>query len=73
MKTSKVVTKRRPPQTPAEFHAVGASLDRELSVVRSFARKRGFVAKARIWKALADWESRRALAEAKARSGNSIK
>jgi hypothetical protein len=63
MKTSKVVTKRRPPQTPAEFHALGASLDRELSVVRPFARKRGFVVKARTWKALADWESRRALAE----------
>jgi len=38
-------------------------LDRELSVVRPFARKRGFVVKARTWKDLAEWESRRAWAE----------
>ncbi len=38
-------------------------LDRELSVVRPFARKRGFVIKARTWKDLAEWESRRAIAE----------
>jgi hypothetical protein len=63
MKTSKVVIKRKPPQTPAEFHALGASLDHELSVVRPFVRKRGFVVKARTWKDLAEWESRRALAE----------
>lgn len=60
---SKVVSRRKPPQTPAEYHALGASLDRELSIVRPFARKRGFVFKARTWEDLADWESRRALAE----------
>jgi len=38
-------------------------LDRELSVVRPFARKRGFVVKARTWKDLAEWESRRDVAE----------
>jgi hypothetical protein len=51
------------PRTPAEFHALGARLDRELSVVRPFARKHGFVFKARSWDELAQWESRRFIAE----------
>jgi hypothetical protein len=63
MKPSKVVSRRKAPQTPADFHALGASLDRELSVVGPFPRKRGFVVNARTWKDLAEWESRRALAE----------
>jgi len=63
MKTSKVVTKRKPPQTPAEFHALGARLDRELSVVRPFERKRGFILKARSWDELAHWESQRLIKE----------
>ena len=60
---SKIVGHRKTPKTPQEFHALGARLDRELAVVRPFARKRGFVVKARTWKDLAEWESRRALAE----------
>ena len=63
MNASKVVGKRKAPQTPAEFHALGARLDRELSIVRPFARKRGFVFKARTWDDLAKWESRRAVEE----------
>ena len=63
MNTSKVVSRRKPPHTSEEFHALGASLDRELSVVRPFVRKHGFVVKARTWKDLAKWESRRALTE----------
>jgi hypothetical protein len=45
MRASKVVDRRKAPQTPAEFHALGARLDRELSVVRPFTRKRGFISK----------------------------
>jgi hypothetical protein len=63
MNASKVVGRRRPPRTPAEFHAVGARLDRELSVVKPFTRKRGFVFKARTWDDLAEWEARRDLEE----------
>ena len=63
MNASKIVGSRKPPRTPAEFHAVGARLDRELSVVRPFTRKRGFVVKARTWDDLAEWELRRALEE----------
>jgi hypothetical protein len=63
MNTSKVVSRRKPPHTSEEFHALGVSLDRELSVVGPFARKRGFIVKARTWKDLVEWESRRALTE----------
>jgi hypothetical protein len=63
MSAQKVVGSREAPRTPAEFHALGARLDRELSVVRPFTRKRGFVFKARTWDELAKWESRRALTE----------
>ncbi len=47
MNASKVVGQRKTPRTPAEFYALGARLDHELSVVRPFERKRGFVFKAR--------------------------
>jgi hypothetical protein len=63
MKTSKVVGQRKRPRTPAELHALGARLDRELSVVRPFVRKRGFVFKARSWNELAHWESQRLIKE----------
>ena len=59
MNAAKVVGRRKAPQTPAEFHALGARLDRELSVVKPFVRKRGFVFKARTWDDLAKWESHR--------------
>jgi hypothetical protein len=63
MNVSKVVGRRKSPRTPAEFHALGAQLDRELAVVRPFSRKRGFVFKARTWDDLAKWESQRLLKE----------
>jgi hypothetical protein len=63
MKASKVVGQRKTPRTPAELHALGARLDRELSVVRPFVRKRGFVFKARSWNELAHWESQRLIKE----------
>ena len=60
---SKVVGHRKAPQTPQEFYALGARLDRELAVVRPFSRKRGFVFKARTWDELAKWESQRLVKE----------
>ena len=63
MRTSKVVGRRKAPQTPAEFHALGARLDRELSIVKPFTRKRGFIFKARTWDELAKWESQRLVEE----------
>jgi hypothetical protein len=68
MKASKVVGQRKRPRTPAELHALGARLDRELSVVRPFVRKRGFVFKARSWNELADWESQRLIKEHRQRN-----
>jgi hypothetical protein len=62
MNQSKVVGQRKA-RTPAEFHALGARLDRELSVVRPFTRKHGFVFKARTWDELAQWESQRLIKE----------
>jgi hypothetical protein len=63
MSASKVVGRRKAPRTPAEFHALGARLDSELSVVKPFDRKRGFVFKARSWDDLARWESQRLIKE----------
>ncbi len=60
---SKVVGHRKAPETPEEFYALGARLDRELAVVRPFHRKRGFVFKARTWDELAKWESQRLVRE----------
>ncbi|PYJ72003.1 MAG: hypothetical protein DME75_06410 [Verrucomicrobia bacterium] len=62
MNRSKVVGQRKA-RTPAEFHALGARLDRELSVVRPFTRKHGFVFKARTWDELTQWESQRLIKE----------
>ena len=63
MNVSKVVGRRKAPRTPAELHALGARLDRELLIVRPFVRKRGFVFKARTWNELAHWESQRLIKE----------
>jgi hypothetical protein len=63
MNGQKVVGRRKAPRTPTEFHAIGAQLDRELSVVKPFTRKRGFVFKARNWEELAAWELQRQLQE----------
>jgi hypothetical protein len=63
MNALKIVGRRKAPRTPAEFHALGAGLDREASIVRPFTRKRGFVFKARTWDELARWESQRAIEE----------
>ena len=63
MNASKTVGRRKQPQTPAEFYALGARLDRELAIVKPFRRKRGFVFKARNWDEFAEWESRRSLEE----------
>ena len=56
MKTSKVVSRRKPRQTPAEFHALGAQLDREAKALEP-KRPRGFVVKFRTWHDLEKWES----------------
>ena len=53
MNPTKVVGCRKIPRTPEEFHKLGARLDSELSVVRPFTRKHGFVFKARTWDELA--------------------
>jgi hypothetical protein len=63
MDQPKIVGHRKPARTPQEFYALGARLDRELSVIRPFNRKRGFVFKARTWDELAKWESRRLVSE----------
>jgi hypothetical protein len=63
MRPFKVVGRRKASQTPAEFHALGARLDRELSIVKPFTRKRGFIFKARTWDELAKWESQRLVEE----------
>jgi hypothetical protein len=59
MNEIKIVGRRKTPRTPAEFHALGARLDRELSIVKPFARKRGFVFKARTWDEFGRWEAQR--------------
>ena len=64
MKT-KTVRKRPEPRTPAEFHSLGAQLDREIKIVRPFTRKLGFVIKARTWEEMAEWENQRAKTEAR--------
>jgi hypothetical protein len=63
MNRSKTVGRRKAPQTPQEFHALGARFDRELTVVKPFSRKRGFVFKARTWDDLTKWESLRLVRE----------
>lgn len=65
MNSLKIVGKRKPPQTPAEFHALGATLDREMNLLRSSARER-FVFKARTWDDLERWQAQRLLARHRA-------
>ena len=61
MNAIKTVGKRKRPQTPAEFHALGARLDSELESLRSSPRER-FVFKARSWDELERWQAQRLLA-----------
>jgi len=65
MNAIKTVGKRKRPQTPAEFHALGATLDREIESLRSSARER-FVFKARTWDELERWQAQRLLAQQRA-------
>jgi hypothetical protein len=57
MKTKRV-GKPEGAKTPEEYHALGAQLDREASVLGP-ARRRGFVVKFRTWEELERWETRR--------------
>ena len=68
MKASKVVGQTKTPRTPAELYALGARLDRELSVVRPFVRKHGFVFKVRGWNELAHGDSQRFIKEQRQRN-----
>jgi hypothetical protein len=65
MNALKVVSKRKPPQTPAEFHALGAKLDREMQLLRRTPRE-SFVFKARTWEELERWQAQRLLARHRA-------
>ena len=60
-----MVGKRKPPRTPAEFHALGATLDLEIKFLRSSPRER-FVFKARTWDDLESFQARRLLARQRA-------
>ena len=65
MNAIKTVGKRKLPQTPAEFHTLGATLDREIESLRSSPRER-FVFKARRWEDLERFQARRLLARQRA-------
>jgi hypothetical protein len=65
MNAIKTVRKRKRPQTPAEFHALGAKLDGEINSLRSSARER-FVFKARTWNELERFQAQRLLARQRA-------
>jgi hypothetical protein len=65
MNAIKTVGKRKPPQTPAEFHALGAILDREIESLRSSPRER-FVLKARTWDELERFQAQRLLTRQRA-------
>jgi len=65
MNALKTVGKRKGPQTPAEFHALGATLDREIELLRSSARER-FIFKARTWDELERFQAQRMLARQRA-------
>ena len=60
MNALKTVGNRKRPQTPAEFHALGATLDREVELLRSSPRER-FVFKARTWDDLDRFQAQRLL------------
>jgi hypothetical protein len=59
MNSLKVVGRRKPPQTPEEFHGMGSRLDREIDALRPAPRPRGFVFKARTWEDFARWQASR--------------
>jgi hypothetical protein len=65
MTAMKTVGKRKRPQTPAEFHDLGATLDGEIKSLRSFPRER-FVFKARTWDELERFQAQRLLARQRA-------
>lgn len=65
MNAIKTVGKRKPPQTPAEFHALGAILDGEIESLRPSPRER-FVFKARTWGDLERFQTQRLLARQRA-------
>lgn len=65
MNAIKTVGKRKPPQTPAEFHALGAILDGEIESLRSSPRD-CFIFKARTWDELERFQTQRLLARRRA-------
>lgn len=58
MNATKIVGKRKPPQTPAEFHALAAALDREIDALRQGPRE-SFIFKARTWDELERFQAER--------------
>jgi hypothetical protein len=68
--TNECVENRWPTKSAADagrISRLGARLDHELSVVRPFTRKHGFVFKARTWDEFAKWESQRRIKEQRQR------
>jgi hypothetical protein len=65
MNATKVVGKRRHPRTPADFHELGAILDREIEALRAGPRER-FVFKARTWDELERFQTERLRARQRA-------
>jgi hypothetical protein len=59
MNAIKIVSRRKQPKTPEEFHALGAQLDREAEAIAPSQRERGFVFKARSWDELEQWQMSR--------------
>jgi len=58
MNATKIVGKRKTPRTPAEFHALGVILDREIEALRRGPRE-SFVFKARTWDDLERFQTQR--------------
>jgi hypothetical protein len=65
MNAIKIVGKRKPPRTPAEFHALAAALDRETEALRRGPRE-SFIFKARSWDELERFQAKRLLARSRA-------
>jgi hypothetical protein len=65
MNATKIVGKRKPPQTPAEFHALAAALDRENEALRH-GRRESFIFKARTWDELERFQAERLPARSRA-------
>jgi hypothetical protein len=68
MRATKIVGKRKRPQTPAEFHALGAILDREIEALRLGPRE-SFVFKARTWDELERFQTERLRARQRGAAG----